>query len=260
MSGSIEGDFYYGLVAQGYDYFLSGTDFGDFEFYRDLIRADGRPALELACGTGRLLLPLLESGLNVHGLDPSHEMLRQCREKIDGLELSTLLHRQSMQALNLEHRYGIIFAAVGSFSLLVDEAEVDGALAACRDHLLSSGQLVLTLHDFYSNPESGNELEEGWLLRREEVDPHGQVWRAYEKVVSEHGAPVVVSEWRYELLKDGKVVGTQAHDSRLRSWTAEELEARLSRAGFKSITSLQPYSDRPAEPAARDFVALAQVD
>ena len=46
-------------------------------FHRD---HPGR-ALELGCGSGRLLLPLLDSGLDIEGIDLSPDMLDLCREK-----------------------------------------------------------------------------------------------------------------------------------------------------------------------------------
>ncbi len=259
MPGHTEGDFYYDLVAQAYDYFLAGVDFGDLDFYRDLIHADGRPALELACGTGRLLLPLVEAGLTVHGLDSSNEMLAICRRKAEGRGLSLTLHHQLMQHLNLSERYGVVFCPVGSFSLLIDDADIARTLTACREHLLPSGQLLLAIKDFYCAAEDNDSRGE-WCLRREEVDSEGQSWRAFERMVSEPGAPIVISEWRYELVRGGEVVRQQGHDSRLRCWTAGELDSRLRQAGFSDVRLHQPYTDKPVAPTARDFVAVGRAD
>ena len=41
---------------------------GDIAFYRQLALQTGGPILELACGTGRIALPLAESGLDVTGV------------------------------------------------------------------------------------------------------------------------------------------------------------------------------------------------
>src|SRR5690349_8398997 len=45
-------------------------------FYGDLARQTGGPILELACGTGRLTIPLARDGHEVVGLDASRTMLR----------------------------------------------------------------------------------------------------------------------------------------------------------------------------------------
>lgn len=254
------GDFYYDLVAQGYDHYLSGVGFGDLDFYRDLIHKDGRPALELACGTGRLLLPLVEAGLTVHGLDSSDEMLTICRRKAEERGLSLTLHHKAMQHLGLSQRYGVVFCPVGSFSLLIDDADISRTLTACRKHLLPSGQLVLAITDFYRAADSDDESRGEWCLRREEVDSEGQLWRALERMVSEPGAPIVISEWRYELIRGGEVIREQRHDSRLRCWTAGELASRMGGAGFRDVNLHQLYTDDPVEPTTCDFVAVGRAD
>src|SRR3990172_7999130 len=48
---------------------------GELEFYQPQAARAGRGLLELACGTGRLSLPLARSGLEVPGLDLSAAML-----------------------------------------------------------------------------------------------------------------------------------------------------------------------------------------
>ena len=50
-------------------------------FYRSVARSTGGPVLELACGTGRLTIPLAQDGHGVVGLDSSACMLRRARAK-----------------------------------------------------------------------------------------------------------------------------------------------------------------------------------
>jgi SAM-dependent methyltransferase len=45
------------------------------------IARSGQPVLDLGCGTGRLLLPLLPAGVDIDGADVSGDMLRHCRER-----------------------------------------------------------------------------------------------------------------------------------------------------------------------------------
>ena len=44
----------------------------------------GGPILELACGSGRLMAPLLELGEGVVGLDSSAPMLERARQSLEG--------------------------------------------------------------------------------------------------------------------------------------------------------------------------------
>lgn len=55
----------------------------DVAFYLDYARQCGSPILELACGTGRILIPLAEAGFEMYGLDLSENMLTVCRRKVE---------------------------------------------------------------------------------------------------------------------------------------------------------------------------------
>ena len=58
--------------AEYYD-FDHDTKF-DLEFYLEYARQCGGPILELACGTGRLAIPIAEAGFEIFGLDLSANM------------------------------------------------------------------------------------------------------------------------------------------------------------------------------------------
>lgn len=85
----------------------------------------GGPILELACGTGRIALPLAKAGLHVTGVDRSEAMLTIARRKLAALpalvqERLTLVN-QDMSALNLGRRFGFVFVPARSFQHLIDD-------------------------------------------------------------------------------------------------------------------------------------------
>src|SRR5436190_19140465 len=92
---------YYGLIAELYDTGVGEDPKGDLAYYRDAITSLPGPALDLACGTGRLLIPYHQAGLDVEGADSSPEMLAICRRKAAEAGLSPVLHQQLMQELEL---------------------------------------------------------------------------------------------------------------------------------------------------------------
>jgi len=47
-----------------------------------MAKASGGPVLELACGTGRILLPIARQGIPIHGIDSSLPMLNVLRDKL----------------------------------------------------------------------------------------------------------------------------------------------------------------------------------
>jgi SAM-dependent methyltransferase len=54
----------------------------DVHFYRTLAVEQGGPVLDLACGTGRLMVPMLRDGLTVVGVDQAPAMLASAAAKI----------------------------------------------------------------------------------------------------------------------------------------------------------------------------------
>ncbi len=94
---------------------------GDVAFYEQLARATGGPVLELACGTGRIALPLAERGLDLTGVDASDGMLAIAERKSAALE-GAARRRLTLVALDmseLHRRFGCIFVAFRSFQLLL---------------------------------------------------------------------------------------------------------------------------------------------
>lgn len=106
---------YSGLAAESYDLWFGDEPFWDQAFFHDRIRQNGGVALEIACGTGRLLVPFLRDGLALRGVDASEEMLAICRTKAAQLQVSPILYQQLMQDLDLATRYRTIFIPACSF-------------------------------------------------------------------------------------------------------------------------------------------------
>ena len=106
----------------------------------------GALALDVMCGTGRVLLPLLERERKVHGVDASPAMIARCEDKLAAHSLTTPLFRQDAAALNVPFRYGAAFIAGSAFDAIVDPAAAVQALTRLRAHLVEPGILVIACH------------------------------------------------------------------------------------------------------------------
>src|SRR5215470_3926978 len=80
MSAAAE---YRKISAKYYDEaYARKEDLEDLPFYLDLAKRSGGPVLELACGTGRVLLPIAREGIAIHGVDNSSAMLNALRSNL----------------------------------------------------------------------------------------------------------------------------------------------------------------------------------
>jgi SAM-dependent methyltransferase len=113
------------------------------------LAGDG-PVLELACGTGRLLLPAAARGLTVHGLDASAAMLGQLRAKGEELDAVTAAggrvetHLADMARFDLgPMRFSLVFLAFNSLFNLTTAEDQAACFAAVAHHLEPGGRFAL---------------------------------------------------------------------------------------------------------------------
>jgi 2-polyprenyl-3-methyl-5-hydroxy-6-metoxy-1,4-benzoquinol methylase len=88
--------------------------------------------LDVCCGTGRILLPSLQAGVDIEGLDLFAPMLDRLRQKAEELGLSPRLHQADMGDFDLPRRYALViipFNAVGHN--MTQEAQIR-CLSLCR--------------------------------------------------------------------------------------------------------------------------------
>jgi len=146
----------YSVYAQFYDLDTGSLD-ADLMMIEQLAALCGSPILELACGTGRALLPLARQGYQVMGVDISPEMLAIARRKVEaaGLTDRVTLVEQDMRQLALDGRFNLAFVAVNSFMHLLTVDDQMAALRRTREHLNPGGRLLLDLF----NPDLGRLLD-----------------------------------------------------------------------------------------------------
>src|SRR5688500_12246023 len=81
----------------------------DHDYYKRVLEKNGGIALDIGCGTGRLLRRYLKAGLNVEGVDIAADMLEHCRRLAEADGLTVTLYNQPMQALDLPKKYDTIY-------------------------------------------------------------------------------------------------------------------------------------------------------
>ena len=77
------------------------NEMGDLPFWNKLANEMGDPILELGCGTGRLLLPLIQAGHEVVGIDKSYPALDYliCFEKYSLLLVLVEINYEKIEVL-----------------------------------------------------------------------------------------------------------------------------------------------------------------
>lgn len=81
-----------------------GFSFGDVEYYRERLSDIKGKVLEVGCGSGRVLIPLLQSGIQIEGLDNSDAMLDSCKRRCSELGFKPLIYNGEMHNFSLKNK------------------------------------------------------------------------------------------------------------------------------------------------------------
>lgn len=167
-------------LARLYDVFPFDAD---VPYYLGLAGEQRGPVLEVASGSGRVLLPLARSGHRLTGLDASPAMLALAREKLQAagpevMDRATLIEAD-MRSFALGETFGLAIIAAKSFAYLLTPAEQLQALRTIASHLQPGGLLALDLH--HPRP--------AWLL-----EPPGSLRQDLAQDVPEQGVTVLRTE------------------------------------------------------------------
>ncbi len=258
---------HYGLVARWWDEFNEAEP-ETLACFRAIIERDGQPALDLACGTGRLLLPLLRAGFDVDGCDISPDMLDLCRRRAARDGLAPRLYAQAMHALDLPRSYRTIFIC-GGFGLGGTRAQDAETLRRCHDQLAPGGTLVFDyyLPYFHANEwtywlaESRQELPQTWPAgsMRQRAADGDEIELRSRLVALDPLEQTQTRQIRASLWRAGQLVGEEEHSLRENLYFRNEILLLLAQAGFEKSTVRGGYAD--AAPTVDDtmlvFVARA---
>src|SRR5690242_15615910 len=155
----------YDLIAPFYNIEHAQFD-EDLDMYRNFAELRGSPLLELACGSGRLLLPLAREGYEITGVDDSASMLKLAQSALReaGLADRCKLVQQDICTMRLEQKFRLAFAALGSFAHISTRKRQQQALAAIHVQLSPGGMFILDISNAdvrYMEGLSGQMLHQG---------------------------------------------------------------------------------------------------
>jgi len=123
----------------------------DIPFYVARAKEARGPVLEAGCGTGRILLPTLQAGVDIDGLDINPGMLEVLKRKAAVLGLAPRVFLADMRDFTLQRRYALVTIPFRAFMHLLTTGDQLRALRCIREHLEGGGALVMNL--FYPSFE-----------------------------------------------------------------------------------------------------------
>jgi len=234
---------------------LGAQHFGgsDLPYWQRQCARYGAPVLELACGSGRLTVPLAEAGTDIEGLDLSAPMLARAREKSEARGLSLSWHLGDAADFTLDRRFSFIFLPNNSVAHLLTWQDLLGCLACVRRHLAAGGRFALD----YFNPSLA-------LLTRapgvpspfaEVLHPDtGEAVSVTETSAYDAATQVNHIRWHWRYAGGRETVS----DLPMRVYFPQELDALLSCAGLVVEEKYGDYDLSPFTSASKKQLIVAR--
>lgn len=218
----------------------------DIAFYLERAKALGGAVLDLGCGTGRVCVPLAESGSETWALDLSEEMLEQLRVKMARLSAPARgrLHvvHASMAGFDLGRKFELIIAPYRAFQALSERSEQEACLESVMSHVSDRGRFIM--HVF----KPKGVLDESW------VQPESFDWSVVDprtgRTVSRYERRRRIDLERQVLHVDliYRVEGSTrdiVEPLAISYFFEEQMRALLRRHGFQIVEELGYFDGRP---------------
>jgi len=230
----------YGAYSKIYDAeYDDYTD--DIPFYVKMAKRCESPALELGCGSGRVLIPVAVGGSPVWGLDRSAEMLARCRSKVEELDRASqariTLVEGDMISFSLEQRFGLIYLPFREFMHLVNVEDQLACLDCVHRHLKPTGSLVINHYDIDLTTLAWQRGEDAVVYRQKRsdyLDPEtGQLVLITLASTYQSQDQCLIEERFYDRLDDDGVTLERRTIFLTQRWFFRwEMEHLLARSGF----------------------------
>ena len=230
----------YEALAASYDGLTRDIPYEKYlRFFKSLLKQYGvkpKTVLDLACGTGSLSVLLAKSGYAVLGVDRSEDMLTVAAEKAMELEENQpFFVAQPMQRLRIPEPVDACVCALDSINYVTNPQDVQKAFRRVYESLRPGGLFVFDINTPYKL-----ENLDGQVFLDETEDSYC-VWRTF---FSEKTKICTYQVDLFRLQADG-AWERDYEEHRERAWSAEELTAFLTDAGFEKIAITGDLTRRP---------------
>jgi SAM-dependent methyltransferase len=238
-----------------YDQLFDSLDF-DIPYWLEVARGARGPVLEAACGTGRILLPILRAGIPADGFDASPAMIARLEERARGSGLSVRAVVADMRDYAMGRRYARIFCGFNGFAHCQSIDDQLAFLGRSLEHLEPGGALVL--HMSYPGPAYWSEPDKGPVLEHEAPRPGGgkiQLWDNRKKDIVGQRQESEVEIW--ELDASGRPESVRKFSTFQRWVYRFELELLFRESGFARWDLLGGFDGRPLRAPDDQMIAWA---
>ncbi|MEP6495854.1 MAG: class I SAM-dependent methyltransferase [bacterium] len=245
-----------------YDHVDAYNERPDIAFYVEECARGAGNVLELACGTGRVLIPVARAGMNIVGVDRSARMLARCRDKVAAetpvVRERITLHAADMCDVNLGETFATVIIPFRPLQHLMTIDEQLACFDGVRRHLAPGGRLIFDVF----NPDLGriaSPSTKEWEDTPETTLPDGRRFRRGGRLAAVHRLDQINDvELIYYLTRDGEATERRVHAFKMRWFLRQELEHLLARSGLAVEAFYGDFVRTPLADLSPEIVVVAR--
>lgn len=240
-------------VAENYDLYLevmyaNGQDNheGFQEFYLNLAKQyGGGGVVDIACGTGAVLLYLAERGVKADGTDLSEEMCKVATAKAEKMGLSLNIYPADMTGFSSGRKYSLAIIARSGFMHLPTQELQIAALRNIREQLSDGGILTFNTFDPWP-PMQAQQMQtnpqKDYYLRLEYVNNEGHREQIYNAITYNPYTQQMYGNWKFVTYDEaGNVTGERIRPLLMRETYRSEVFLLADLCGFEVIDLYRGY-------------------
>jgi SAM-dependent methyltransferase len=250
---------FYGEYAWAYD-LLAARNVGRMcDRIEELLDARGvhvgARILDAGCGAGHFAAELARRGYGLCGLDLSAPMLAEARERVKNASITLPLVRGDILALPFGRQSFDAVLCRGVLNDLLDDASRAAALTACAGALRPGGTLVLDVREWDASVRRKTREP---VSEKTVSTPRGTLtFRSVTRLDHPTRRLNISEKHTLKTPDGGERVST--YDFVMRCWTREELQSRLTAAGFDSVEYFGGYDPETHVGATDRIVCVASL-
>lgn len=224
---------YYGsLCTEMYEILHEKAPQDELDFYLSYAE-NGKKILEPLCGSGRFLVPFMEHGFDICGIDLSGEMLEKLKQKAPDAKIT--------QADILEYssceKYDYIFISSGSVSLFTDMTLCKKILEKLKGMLAPAGKFVFAVDTIANRCTDDSDYKISISVKTKQgFDLILKTKNYYDEQSQTQFSPAI-----YELYNGTKLLQSETMDFQTHLYKFGEMEHYLNEIGFKTVKTYSSF-------------------
>lgn len=213
----------------------------DIPFWIRQAKKYGDTVLELACGTGRIAMPLAREGFLVTGIDISDSMLAEARRKSSREGTVVEWIQADIRNFELRKKFSLVIFPFTTICHLLDLEDLEACFSCTRRHLRPSGRFIIDVF----NPRLDILLRnpEGRYSHSKYPDPDSRgTITVTENNVYDTSSQINRIKLFYKFPERTEEV---VEELNMRIYFPQELDALLKYNGFRIEAKFGNYDERP---------------